>query len=202
MKLLVDDRESLNTLNQLHEFSPIVTRLQLGDFQFGETPQLILEHKTLPDYIASMRDGRLYSQIEAMQESGLNFMLIITHGDISPDDKKIFRTSIANRQIFDKVRVILSDNLAEDIRTIIHCLESGPSHHDPVIKKKKILGQRECFIAQLACIPGIATKTATKLADKYGTIAALIRACETGDPKIIRIRTWILGEISGNKIET
>ena len=77
--IVVDDREStgsvLAALQQRADVLTRVERLPVGDYQVDDS--LLFERKTLPDLVASIKDGRLFSQGLRLANAPLRAALIL-----------------------------------------------------------------------------------------------------------------------------
>ncbi len=76
IEILADDRERhggvIDRLRGYEEVSLIVERLPLGDYLIDEV--LLIERKTLPDLVASIKDGRLFGQAHRLAAlEGIHF---------------------------------------------------------------------------------------------------------------------------------
>jgi len=81
-RIVVDDRERpaavAEALRQRPGVSIAVRRLQLGDYQVNNT--LIVERKTLADFARSVRDCRLFEQVERLTRQCTSRACLILEG--------------------------------------------------------------------------------------------------------------------------
>ena len=82
LPIVADDRESRSAVVALLQSHPRVElhtqRLSLGDYLIDDW--LLVERKTLPDLVASVLDGRLFSQALRLVDSGLPRTALVLEG--------------------------------------------------------------------------------------------------------------------------
>ena len=89
VKILVDDREReltefLDSFEIEHDFK----RLEVGDVIINN--EIIIERKTSEDFLTSMLDGRLFSQIKGMNENFEKPLIIIDKKTIYSKNRTYF----------------------------------------------------------------------------------------------------------------
>lgn len=208
MNLIIDNRE--NDLIQLIESSDVIFKkknLVLGDITFSKDDKdlLIIERKTLSDLIASIKDGRYREQklrlINKQKENTQIYYLI--EGNINTHKQKdLILSCIFNTMIRDNLKVIYSYNLKDTFDIIKKLIrkttefekilstdslqdKESNNHNDysTVIKseKKSNMTKEICSIAMLKQIPGVSTKCAKSILNKYLNISTLILKYESLD---------------------
>jgi crossover junction endonuclease MUS81 len=208
MNLIIDNRE--NDLIQLIEKSDInfeKKNLILGDISFNkdENELLIIERKTLPDLLASIKDGRYREQklrlINKQKEHIQIYYLI--EGDIyRHKQKELIMSCIFNTMIRDNLKVIYSYNLNDTLDIVKKLIKktsefqklllrkdtdnekiNNENDYSTVIKSEKKLNMTKeiCSIAMFKQIPGVSTKCAKSILEKYSNISSLILKYQTLD---------------------
>lgn len=206
MNLIIDNRE--NDLIQLIEKSDIdfeKKNLILGDISFNkdENELLIIERKTLPDLLASLKDGRYREQklrlINKQKEHIQIYYLI--EGDIHRHkQKELIMSCIFNTMIRDNLKVIYSYNLNDTLDIVKKLIkktsefqklllgkdiddEKINNDYSTVIKSEKKLNMTKdmCSIAMFKQIPGVSTKCAKSILGEYSNISSLILKYQTLD---------------------
>lgn len=192
MEIIIDYREA-NLIQQLKAKNVTfkIENLDIGDIHFikdGEI-SLIIERKTIEDYMASITTKRLKNQIARIQKfKATNPQLIVmimlegplqsTFGQIVNVPDHIYN-SILNRVFDDNITVIRSDNINDTaiwITKLMSKLSAGISHSQSQsnnyidtlsIKKRDNMDPHSCYLMQLAQIPGISTNIAKYIAKQY-----------------------------------
>lgn len=198
VQILIDNRE-LSLILELEKKEIIFTKSQLdiGDIQYlkDNNKLLVIERKTIPDLIASIKDGRYKEQKFRLTNLGNNCKIIyIIEGKIKGKEKdtKIVWGSILNMILRDNIQVFRTNTVEETALTVIKfqdkvdaylsidtkVIECVPilGNYTETIKSKKCknVTPKFCFIAQLCQIPGISDKIALPIADSYGSMNNLI----------------------------
>jgi DNA excision repair protein ERCC-4 len=78
ISIIVDDREPRSVMEALQALSDChvsVQRLSLGDYQVDD--RLLFERKTLPDFVASVMDGRLFRQAARLAASERRGIIVL-----------------------------------------------------------------------------------------------------------------------------
>ena len=93
--LIVDDREGGVLNNELIKqgFEVKVARLKVGDYVYKD---IGFERKTIDDFCASIVDGRLESQIEAMKKA-FRFSFVLISGKLSERTSQINENCIIGK---------------------------------------------------------------------------------------------------------
>lgn len=169
-----------------------VSQLDIGDILYVNTDSnetvCIIERKTLDDLSSSIIDGRYKEQKQRLLASGIKVIYIIeglaknSHGV----KYSTLQSAILNMQLRDNITVIKTKNIEETSHIIVmlkdklQFLSSSPldeiKSYNPCIssKKKNNISKELVFENQLACIPGISSKTAKDILHIYPTLKSLI----------------------------
>jgi len=116
-QIQIDDREDgvlINILTNISEqdgFKVKVKRLKTGDYVFQD---VAIERKTINDFIGSILDGRLKSQITRMNEK-FKYNYVLVSGLISKRENKEFNDHailgmLASLLVKSNVNVIMLEN--------------------------------------------------------------------------------------------
>ena len=147
-----------------------------------------IERKTVSDFISSMMNRRLVSQLEELQQYP-NRLLIIEgleeqelYSDefsqhkigMHPNSVRGFLLSILLKY---KVPIIFTRNYADTARFISVLLKKEEAEF-PLNVKKRALNKKEQMQYIFEGFPGIGPKTARKLLKKFRTIKSVINATE------------------------
>ena len=180
--ILLDTRESTETKEILGLFlnSEEVT-LEIGDILYDDS--ICFEHKTPSDFIASVFDGRLFTQIKAMGNNYPHSYVLVsgTLTDVLEIAESINRySSILAAVCSCYVRncpVIFCDtlvNLAEVVKILGEKLTDGKTRSCP-IQKIRMTDLKLQFICSL---PNINEKRGEALLKEFGSVQGVLNASE------------------------
>jgi DNA excision repair protein ERCC-4 len=214
IRIVVDEREKNSRVPDLLKIMGVFVdyeQLSVGDYIVSS--ETIIERKTVHDLINSIYDGRLFIQCSDLINH-YSKPFIIIEGNITDLDKRE-KMDLDSKLIVDKIRVAYDTliKIALDFRIpilytpsiyytaelLIH-LASNPSkdkNDGPLLKKIK--KSNPFYIQQLyvlTSLPGIGTKLATRLLDKFhspknalnASIAELARVPGLGNMRAEKIR--------------
>jgi len=185
VKIVADYREKnslvpseLSKLNIETEFK----ELKVGDFVVGE---VVIERKTVSDFISSMINRRLIKQLEELQQYENRLLMIegIDEQEIYSDEEtkmnpNAIRGFLLSILLRYKVPVLFTKDYkdtAKFIRVIANKKESSPLSLNA---KKKSLSPEEQKKFILEGFPGIGPTTSKKLVDKFKNLKNIFNATE------------------------
>lgn len=128
-KIIIDDRE--HKTKDYFIFPHIIKRLGVGDYHLYHDDKLLLivERKTLKDLSASIKDKRIYRQIQALREQNIPYLFII-EGNFQQyriDQKKKFNHLLPIASIKTRLRHMNEQNIkiiyTTDIIDTVNILE-------------------------------------------------------------------------------
>ena len=184
INIIADDRENksevIESLMGIENVKVCIYRLSIGDYQVDN--RLIVERKTLKDFVVSIIDGRLFKQMLCLANSKSEGVLIL-EGTVS-DMVEIGMTREAMQGALITVSLILgipilrSKDPSETAKLMVYIgrqIESmamgGVQRHGYRPKNKR---KRQLFILQ--GLPGIGPGRAGRLLDRFGSVEAAISA--------------------------
>lgn len=168
--------------------------LYCGDFiiEVDKVPIIVIERKTLPDLVSSIKDGRYRTQKAKLKETYPNTSityLVEGQFDYNPKspiliegmDKYSVISSVINTHLRDKLNVIHTNNLEDTfdylLALIIRVCKDPLKYKNPssdieykkedMIVKHKVSNKEDMFFYQLTQVPGISSKTAQAFVNKY-----------------------------------
>jgi DNA excision repair protein ERCC-4 len=214
IRIVVDEREKNSQIPHLLKIMGVFVdyeQLKVGDYIVSS--ETAIERKTIHDLINSIYDGRLFIQCsELINHYSKPFIII--EGNITDLDKRE-KLDLDSKVIVDKIRVaydtlikialefripiLYTPSIYYTAELLIH-LASNPSrdkNDGPLLKKIK--KSNPFYIQQLyvlTSLPGIGTKLATRLLDKFhspknvlnASIAELARVPGLGNMRAEKIR--------------
>jgi len=178
--------------------------LSAGDYWIGDN--IIVERKTLSDFLLSIKTGRIFQQAYRIAQSGKNG-LIILEGDksmvnSSSMSRKAVQGALIHLTVFLGIPVIRSLNIHETATLLIDIFHQCQQKELP-IQKQIISGspgirinkkqRQKLFILQN--IPGIGTKKALALLRSFRTIENIINASPADLMKLNGIGLKLAGRI-------
>jgi crossover junction endonuclease MUS81 len=181
--------------------------LDIGDivFTYNDKILIIIERKTLPDLSSSIKDGRYKEQKIRLMNSidklvrkiyiieGYNYTKFTL-------PKSTLDSVVINTMIRDGLQVIKTNNIEETYQFIVNIFKNLPkyvcelyelvvneksecqstveNHLSYKTSKKENISKQVCFENMLKQIPGISSKIANYLGDKYGNLSNFINDIE------------------------
>jgi len=178
--------------------------LDVGDieFRFDGSPFLIIERKTIPDLVASIKDGRHREQkFRLKQVSKQCRVMYIYEGDPKTSlsqkiTEKTINSTISNTMIRDGFPVKETKDINHTVQFLIEIFNKLNKYKDTLsldeqecyessihFKKKSYNDPKSCYIMQLCQIPGISNITAQSISDIYPDMITLCQEVyESDDP--------------------
>jgi len=210
LKITLDNREQ-----ELLKLFPDteVQQLDIGDIHYidnEENIHTIIERKTLNDLSSSIIDGRYKEQKSRLLASNKNIIYLLEGNKNGYGVKySTILSCMLNLQLRDNIKVIRTKDIKETASVLIllkeklllegnteNKIEYESTIH---ISKKQNLTKDMVFIHQLSCIPGISTKTAKLIANKYKNMFDLTRCfANEGENMLTTING--IGSTISNKI--
>lgn len=194
MKIIIDTQESKNGIvDYLKEKIDIeVKRLKVGDFLISK--DVVVERKTVEDFVSSLIDGRLFKQAENMKEN-YSIPIFIIEGD--PED--LFLRNISDNAIRSAmISLVLKKNIrylftssyietAKVLETLVR-KEQKEEKKDIALRCKipqKSLEEEQQFF--LEGLPGIGPRLANSLLNIFGTPYNVLTASDEELKKVDKL---------------
>lgn len=210
-KLLIDYREQqlIMELNNIESIKFEICNLKIGDIVItnNDKYEIVIERKTLKDLESSIKDGRYKEQkirllnyennpkiLYLIESKVTNINKIIDSsfiGMILRDNINIIysysvnHSSILINKIFEK-HILFSNNNNNNSKEYVNSIKSC---------KKENINPDNCFIIQLAQIPGFSISIGTKIKEKYNNMYLLTKFINEQD------KTFIIKELSNIQLE-
>jgi ERCC4-related helicase/ERCC4-type nuclease len=184
--IIVDSREkSTGAIKVLYDkdVDLRIEQLMIGDIILSK--DVVVEFKTVPDFVDSLLDGRLLTQLRHLKDSVLKPLLIIEgeqsiYGvrQVHPHAISGLLTSIL---LTYKIPVICTKN-HDETATLLYTIarkEQGFTTSGPVqLHEKKPQSLTEQQLYSISALPGIGFTTAQKLLERFTTIATISGATQ------------------------
>jgi ERCC4-type nuclease len=162
-----------------------IKTLKLGDIIFvkDKIVYVVIERKTVSDFISSTKTDRKKDQIWRLKNSTKNAKpYYLIEGDVKDiKNKKILETGIVNIELRDCIPVHRTNNVHESALLIIRIKKVLEKYGKPNstkisrseslcgIKKNSTINKNVFFEVTLTFIPGIGPKTAKKISTIYSS---------------------------------
>ncbi|HIQ50920.1 MAG TPA: hypothetical protein EYH54_03020 [Nautiliaceae bacterium] len=179
LKIIVDDRErNIKILDLLDKkFEVQRERLEVGDFIVSD--RIVIERKTLEDFLASLLDKRIFEQIKKMK-AAFEIPIIVIEGSLNIEDLFYLRNIHPNAirglllsiLVDERIPLIFTKNEEETVNLleILARREQINEKRIPQIKvAKKIKTISDAQEALIASIPGINKQLAVNLLSYFKT---------------------------------
>jgi Fanconi anemia group M protein len=181
--IVVDDREmSSRVVERLHELGASITveRLEIGDYAIGD--RILVERKTVQDFMDTLIERDLFGQIGAMADAVPRPVLIVEGEDDLYGVRNIHPNAV--RGTLAAVTVGMGVSLirtrdADDTAGMLYVLaqrEGGERGERKVHPKKSYRSAREEQEYALAAFPNIGLGSARLLLEHFGSLKAVLDA--------------------------
>ncbi len=183
-RVLMDDRErgcaAAEALSCCADVSAEFTRLKVGDYLVDD--RLIVERKTLFDFVASIEDGRLFRQAERMVSSGRMSVLILEgrSEDLAGSHfrREAMQGALITVSLVYGIPVLRAMDGAETARLIL--LAARQLHRatqgSGLRPGRRPRGKKAVQLRILQGLPGIGPKRAERILQHFGTVQKAIQA--------------------------
>ena len=181
--IVVDDREmSSRVIERLHELGASITieRLDLGDYAIGD--RILVERKTVQDFMNTLVERDLFGQIRAMADAVARPILVIEGEEDLYGVRNIHPNAVRGTLAaitVDMGVTLMRTRDADDTAGLLYVLaqrEGSERGERKVHPKKSYWSAREEQEYALAAFPNIGMKSARLLLDHFGSLKAVIDA--------------------------
>lgn len=176
LRILVDVRESEEIKAKLRELGAklIEKTLDVGDFIVSE--EVCIERKSWDDFLRSILDKRLFSQVEKMKASFERGVVIIEgRGNFHDFNRNAFLGALAFL-IANDISLVFTEDKLETARLIFEIAKKRRGGDLSFIRIKKVYGKKGEKEFVLSAFPGIGVKTARKLVERFGSLNRIFSA--------------------------
>ena len=201
--VIADDRERqsgvIEALRTLPDCDITVQRLALGDYQVDG--RFLFERKTMPDLVAAIIEGRLFTQALRLTAARLRPAMILesASGDTAQSGmrREAIQGALISVTLFCGIPLLRTSSPAETAQTIVFAAQQGqvfvlgglPRHgYRPRGKHA-----RQLFILQ--GLPGVGPERARRLLARFGSVQAVITASSDELCKVAGIGTNIAEKV-------
>ncbi len=208
----VDTRELAQFVDKLRHRGALVEVKQLDIGDFVASSEIVIERKTIDDFVKSVYDGRLFKQIANMSNKYPRPILVIQgeRKDLSGIGESAFYGAVASIVSDFKVPIFFAPSERDVIEIVYHI-----ARREQIEKKKETKireGRKPVTLADtqryvVSGIPGVSAVLADRLLAKMTTVERLFSASELelrnvegiGDVMAQRIRQLASAKYVSNK---
>jgi Fanconi anemia group M protein len=179
LQIVIDDRERASGLSAAVVAlwpSSVEGRLVVGDVEIG--PRVIIERKSLPDFVASIRDSRLFSQAFALSRVATRPLLLLEGTepasilDLRPEQfhgvlltlMLSFRVPVLRTSSVDESAAVIARIARHELRWLAR--RASPPRARPARQALDVL----------TSIPGLGDERARRLLREFGSVAGVVAA--------------------------
>ena len=157
-----------------------IRRMSVGDYLVDG--RVLLERKTLPDLVASIKDGRLVRQALRLAEAESWCVMVLegTSRDIANSGmrREAIQGALVTLSLYLGIPLLRSIGPAETARLLIYIARQGRtfSQDGPHRRGRLPRGKRRLQIYILQGFPGIGPRRAARLLECFGTLERVVAA--------------------------
>jgi DNA excision repair protein ERCC-4 len=177
-----EDRSGIPALlSAMPDVTVLTETLPVGDYLVGGSPEVAIERKSNLDFAASLTDGRLFAQLDALRSAGYRPILLIegfllsTPARVHPNAIRGAAAYIAGVLEIPLIVVESTQEAAALIFTIAKQQQTG--YAIPTITGgRRVKTLKEQQRAVLMALPAIGPALADALLARFGTVQAALSA--------------------------
>jgi len=184
IRIVIDDREARSNpariLQKMDGVQATVARLSLGDYWVNQA--ILFERKTLVDFIASIKDGRLFRQARRLSAQPAKCAIILegTSADLQATRMKreAIQGALITLTILFGIPLLRSRAAEETARLLVYTAQQLRTFATGAHLRhgKRPRGKRKLQLYILQGMPGIGPERASRLLDCFGSIQAVVNA--------------------------
>jgi len=167
--------------------------LPVGDYLLED--KIIIERKTLSDFLVSIKNGRIFQQAYRIAQSGKNGLIILEGNksmvDSSSMSRKAVQGALIHLELFIGIPVIRSLNIQETLVLMVDILHQCQQQQLPRIKRIisgnpgiRINKKQRQKLFLIQNLPGIGTKKGLALLKSFSTIENIMNSSQEDLTKV------------------
>ncbi len=184
IKIIADDRERssgvMSVLQSDGRCDLRIQRMPVGDYLIDE--RVLVERKTLPDLVASIKDGRLFRQALRLVEAE-PWCVIVLEGTVSDlagsgMRREAIQGALITLTLYLGIPLLRSTGPDETARLLIYIARQGRTYSGDGPRRHGRLprGKRRLQIYILQGFPSVGPRRAARLLDRFGTLDGILNA--------------------------
>lgn len=203
LRIVADDRERKSGIPDLLKGAGLdveVRTLPVGDYIVAS--ETIVERKSLPDFVSSVFDGRLFDQCTRMKEHFAHPALVV-EGDVDdlPDlleNPLVFYGALSSVALEYRMPVLPTANAENTARLLAAMAARRPKATGPLVKKiRKYADVRRQQLGIVCSLPGIGEKLGGRMLERFGTPGEALAASAAELAKVPGMGRARAGRIRG-----
>jgi Fanconi anemia group M protein len=186
--IIVSDYREKKVIEYLKRLGAKVNEqaLETGDFVASE--KICIEKKTGNDFVSSIIDGRIFEQVSTLKRNFEKPIIIVEGYPTRKINENALKGAIASLLTDFGVSVLITKDALDTAKTIYWIAKKeqmgkGRGVSIKIGKKPKKIKKLQEFV--VSSIPGISTKTADRLLQKFGSIKEIFNASPKDLEKIV-----------------
>jgi DNA excision repair protein ERCC-4 len=184
IKIVADDRERdsgvISALSVHGRCDVEIRRMLIGDYLIDG--RVLIERKTLPDLLASIKDGRLFRQALRLVEAELRCVIVLEGigRDLTGTGmrREAVQGALITLSLYMGIPVLRSMGPSETARLLIYIANQSSTYNadGPQRHGRSPRGKRRLQIYILQGFPGIGPRKASQLLERFGTLSGVFNA--------------------------
>lgn len=183
ISVIVDDREPQGVIEAFHslpECQVTIRRLPFGDYQIDD--RLLFERKTLPDFVASVLDGRLFRQAAGLAASRFRPIIILEGAikDIASSgiSRDALQGALISASVIFGTPLLRSLDPTETARLMLYTARQVRAVPNGALPRggKRPKSKRKIQLQILQGLPGVGPTRAQSLLEQYGSVEKVMQA--------------------------
>ena len=214
--VIIDDREArslpIKEFRDAPEFTLNIARLPVGDYLVDN--RFLMERKTLPDLIESIKSGRLFDQalrLVAVENWRPALILEGTARDIEGSGMRweAVQGALVTVSLFIGLPILRARSVRDTVSTLLFVARQGRTVASGALQRRgaRPKGKRALQSHILQSLPRVGAERAARLLDRFGSVEAVLRACDTElrevdgiGPHTARCIRWAVEENGGHYV--
>ena len=187
LEIIVDDREAgsgvVENLQAVPDISIAIRRLPLGDYAVDDI--LLFERKTLPDFVASLKDGRLFQQACRLATATEHTVMILegTAADLTTSRmrREAIQGALIQLTLFLGIPLLRARDSQESANLMLYAARQARTFIGDTAATRRFPGRRpkakrKAQLHILQGLPGVGPARAKALLERFGSVAAALSA--------------------------
>ena len=190
LRMIIDEREKKSGIPDL--LRAVGVNIELKNLLIGDyivAPEIIVERKSIQDFISSVFDGRLFDQCNRLKEH-FEHPVILMEGNVDQieeltENPLVFYGAISSVILDFKIPIIPTPNASHTAKLLIAMCTRQENKKGPFLKKiKKSDDLQKQQLSVLCSLPGVGEKLATRMLERFGSPTNTLKASYTELSKI------------------